>query len=376
MPGTACSALATAAARRGPRYGARTAEGCHGWVGSSTAASATARRRATGWPGSRSSGGCSWRSPRRPPSIELWPIVERDLDRRHHVASRRPATAADGRPCGGRRHAPGGRRVGQPDPVPGERLALERGPAGLGDPAARATRWTSPATRRSTRLLEGGREPRRPGAAGPEPGRGALPRRPGDRSASGRSARASRTRAVDPGWRSRRLGRGRGARAAPARPRVHGRRDPGAGPAPRPALGRASTCCSCSRTRSWPGGRIAGALRGVRPAAAWRAGAVGGSVVFLVPVLSLASLLANTYLLAPDSGFSVPFLGLATYFGWPLVAIALARAWAASSARRRAPWGPASSCAGGRVTCGPRPPDQLQRARTPRTPGGGGSRGS
>jgi hypothetical protein len=68
---------------------------------------------------------------------------------------------------------------------------------------------------------------------------------------------------------------------------------------------------------------IAGALRGVRPAIAWRAGAIGASVVFVVPMLSLAILLANSYLLPSDSPIVTPLLGVATYFGWPLLAIAL-----------------------------------------------------
>ena len=72
------------------------------------------------------------------------------------------------------------------------------------------------------------------------------------------------------------------------------------------------------------GRAIAGVLRVLRPALAWRAGAVGGSVVFLVPVLSLGALLVSSYLLPADAPLSVPFLGVATYFGWPLVAIAIA----------------------------------------------------
>ena len=72
------------------------------------------------------------------------------------------------------------------------------------------------------------------------------------------------------------------------------------------------------------GRAIAGVLRGLRPATAWRAGAIGGSVVFTIPVLSLAVILVSSYLLPADSPISVPFLGVATYFGWPLVAIAIA----------------------------------------------------
>jgi hypothetical protein len=72
------------------------------------------------------------------------------------------------------------------------------------------------------------------------------------------------------------------------------------------------------------GRAIAGVLRGLRPATAWRAGAIGGSVVFTIPVLSLTVILVSSYLLPADSPISVPYLGVATYFGWPLVAIATA----------------------------------------------------
>jgi hypothetical protein len=72
------------------------------------------------------------------------------------------------------------------------------------------------------------------------------------------------------------------------------------------------------------GRAIAGALRRLRPVAAWRAGAVGGSVVFIIPVLSLTVILVSSYLLPADAPVSVPYLGVATYFGWPLVAIAIA----------------------------------------------------
>ena len=71
------------------------------------------------------------------------------------------------------------------------------------------------------------------------------------------------------------------------------------------------------------GRAIAGVVRRLRPPIAWRAGAIGGSVVFLVPVLSLSALLVSSYLLPADGAISVPFLGVATYFGWPLVAIAV-----------------------------------------------------
>ena len=66
------------------------------------------------------------------------------------------------------------------------------------------------------------------------------------------------------------------------------------------------------------------ASRGVRPALAWRVGAIGGAVVFLVPVLSLALLLLNSYVLTDSTPLSFSFLGVMTYLGWPLVALALA----------------------------------------------------
>ena len=72
------------------------------------------------------------------------------------------------------------------------------------------------------------------------------------------------------------------------------------------------------------GRAIAGALRGVRPALAWRVGAIGGAVVFLVPVLSLALLLLNSYVLTDGTPLSFSFLGVMTCLGWPLVALALA----------------------------------------------------
>jgi hypothetical protein len=68
---------------------------------------------------------------------------------------------------------------------------------------------------------------------------------------------------------------------------------------------------------------LAGVLRRVPPAVAWRVGAIGGWVVLVLPSLSLASLLVSVYVLPPGEGVSIPYLGVATYFGWPLIALAL-----------------------------------------------------
>jgi hypothetical protein len=72
------------------------------------------------------------------------------------------------------------------------------------------------------------------------------------------------------------------------------------------------------------GRAIAGVIRGLRPVGAWRGGAIGATVVFLVPVLSLGVLLVNSYLLDSADGIAIPFLGVASWFGWPLVALSLA----------------------------------------------------
>jgi hypothetical protein len=71
------------------------------------------------------------------------------------------------------------------------------------------------------------------------------------------------------------------------------------------------------------GRAIAGALNGARPAGAWRAGAVAAVVLWVLPILSLVTLLVSTFVLV-DGTLSVPYLGVATYFGWPLFAVALA----------------------------------------------------
>jgi hypothetical protein len=71
------------------------------------------------------------------------------------------------------------------------------------------------------------------------------------------------------------------------------------------------------------GRAVAGALNGVRPAGAWRAGAIGAVVLWVLPILSLATLLVSSFVLV-DGPISIPYLSVATYFGWPLFAIALA----------------------------------------------------
>ncbi len=71
------------------------------------------------------------------------------------------------------------------------------------------------------------------------------------------------------------------------------------------------------------GRAIAGARSGVRPAVAWRAGAVAATVLWVLPILSLVTLLANSFLLVNEP-LTLPLLGVATYFGWPLFAVALA----------------------------------------------------
>ena len=71
------------------------------------------------------------------------------------------------------------------------------------------------------------------------------------------------------------------------------------------------------------GRAVAGALNGTRPIGAWRAGAVAAVVAWALPSLSYVSLLLSTFVLNGEP-FAIPFLGVATYFGWPLFAVALA----------------------------------------------------
>jgi hypothetical protein len=71
------------------------------------------------------------------------------------------------------------------------------------------------------------------------------------------------------------------------------------------------------------GRAVAGALNGASPARAWRAGAVGALVLWVLPILSLTTLLVSSFLLV-DTPLAIPYLGVVTYFGWPLFAVAVA----------------------------------------------------
>jgi hypothetical protein len=71
------------------------------------------------------------------------------------------------------------------------------------------------------------------------------------------------------------------------------------------------------------GRAVAGALNGATPPGAWRAGAVGATVLWVLPILSLVVLLVSSFLVVGTPP-AIPYLGVATYFGWPLFALALA----------------------------------------------------
>ena len=71
------------------------------------------------------------------------------------------------------------------------------------------------------------------------------------------------------------------------------------------------------------GRAVAGALDGASPAGAWRAGAVGAVVLWVLPILSLVTLLVSSFLLV-ENVLAIPYLGVVTYFGWPLFALAVA----------------------------------------------------
>ena len=71
------------------------------------------------------------------------------------------------------------------------------------------------------------------------------------------------------------------------------------------------------------GRAVAGALNGARPAGAWRAGAVGAVVLWVLPILSLVTLLVSSFLLV-ENVVAIPYLGVVTYFGWPLFAVSVA----------------------------------------------------
>lgn len=69
---------------------------------------------------------------------------------------------------------------------------------------------------------------------------------------------------------------------------------------------------------------IAGALAGARPRRPWVAGALAALVVFGLPLLSFATLLGNQLALPGSDPISIPYLGAASLFGWPMFALALA----------------------------------------------------
>ena len=71
------------------------------------------------------------------------------------------------------------------------------------------------------------------------------------------------------------------------------------------------------------GRAVAGALNGAAPTGAWRAGAIGAVVLWVLPILSLVTLLVSSFLLV-ETPLQIPYLGVVTYFGWPLFAVAVA----------------------------------------------------
>ena len=118
-----------------------------------------------------------------------------------------------------------------------------------------------------------------------------------------------------------------GARHLGARGGAQGQRRPVGGRRGRGACRRPSPSASCSASRrSWPacgstwsvaaslvslvvnllflfvegllaGRAVAGALNGARPAGAWRAGAIAAMVLWVLPILSLVTLLVSTFVL-------------------------------------------------------------------------------
>jgi hypothetical protein len=71
------------------------------------------------------------------------------------------------------------------------------------------------------------------------------------------------------------------------------------------------------------GRAVAGAINGATPAGAWRAGAVGAVLLWVLPILSLVTLLVGSFLLV-DTPLALPYLGATSSFGWPLFAVAVA----------------------------------------------------
>ena len=72
------------------------------------------------------------------------------------------------------------------------------------------------------------------------------------------------------------------------------------------------------------GRAVAGALGGARPRRPWAAGAIGAVVVFVLPLVTYATLLVNQLGTPGEPPLVVPFLGAASLLGWPLFGVALA----------------------------------------------------
>ena len=72
------------------------------------------------------------------------------------------------------------------------------------------------------------------------------------------------------------------------------------------------------------GRAVAGAFDGAVPTGGWRAGAIGAVVLWVLPILTLVTLLMGSLLLVDGNQPAIPHVGVATYFGWPLFAVALA----------------------------------------------------
>lgn len=87
------------------------------------------------------------------------------------------------------------------------------------------------------------------------------------------------------------------------------------------------------------GRAITGASRRLRPAPAWLAGAIGAIVMLVVPLISILRLLVSQLLAPGEPAFQVPFLDVATYFGGPLVALAVAMGMGQLAARAPDPGG-------------------------------------
>ena len=109
------------------------------------------------------------------------------------------------------------------------------------------------------------------------------------------------------------------------------------------------------------GRAVAGALNGARPAGAWRAGAVGAVVLWVLPILSLVTLLVSSFLLVENAARD-PVPGRRDLLRLAAVRRrAGARDGAAPGAVARAPWGRASR-SGARPASRP-PPDRTRAER-------------